>query len=328
MLSGLPSRSSFDISTAFSFSLTSAGTSSVVTHTTEGLAAICMATSLANSLKMALIATKSVSLLTSTKTPILLLKWMYEAMAPSTERLPAFLSALAMPFFFSHSIALSMSPSHSAKAFLESKMPAPERSRSSFTWPAETATAFFSALGSSLGFSTSLGFSGSLGFSSGVAFGSALYLASSASTPAAKSVSFLSRPSPRLRRRKRRITRFSPSFAMRSLRTSCTVFSSSLSHFWFMSAISSNCFFRRPSTIFSLMLSGLSARSSLAISSALALAFCSSGTSSAVMHAIDGLAAICIAMSAVNSLKIALLATKSVSLLTSTMTPIFWLKCT
>mmetsp|Transcript_80601 Transcript_80601/g.209495 ORF Transcript_80601/g.209495 Transcript_80601/m.209495 type:complete len:252 (-) Transcript_80601:874-1629(-) len=251
-------------------------------------------------------------------------------MAPSTERLPAFLSAFAMPFFLSHSIALSMSASHSTKAFLASKMPAPERSRSSFTWPAETATAFFSALGSSVfsALGSSLGFSGSLGFSSGAAFGSALYLASSASTPAAKSASFFSRPSPRFKRRKRRITRFSPSLEMRSLRTSCTVLSSSLSHFWFMSAISSNCFFRRPSTIFSLMLSGLSARSSLAISSALALAFCSSGTSSAVMHAIDGLAAICIAMSAVNSLKIALLATKSVSLLTSTMTPIFWLKCT
>mmetsp|Transcript_75774 Transcript_75774/g.235064 ORF Transcript_75774/g.235064 Transcript_75774/m.235064 type:complete len:542 (-) Transcript_75774:251-1876(-) len=330
MFSGLPSRSSLAISSAFAFSLTSAGTSSAETQTTVGFAAICIATSVVNSLKMALLATKSVSLFTSTRTAILELKCTYDAIAPSTETLPAFLSALAMPFFLSHSSAFSMSPPLSFSAFLESRIPAPDRWRSSLTCAAEIAGPESSALasggGSALGFSSSLGFS-ALG-SSGACSPAVLYLASSFSTPAAKSASFFSRPSPRFRRTKRRMTRFSPSLAMRSFRTSCTLLSSSLSHFWFSKAISSYLFFSRPKTIFSLMLSGFPARSSLAISSALALALTSSGTSSAEMQATEGLAAICIATSLANSWKMALLATKSVSLFTSTMTPSLLLKCT
>mmetsp|Transcript_75777 Transcript_75777/g.235077 ORF Transcript_75777/g.235077 Transcript_75777/m.235077 type:complete len:537 (-) Transcript_75777:251-1861(-) len=325
MFSGLPSRSSLAISSAFAFSLTSAGTSSAETQTTVGFAAICIATSVVNSLKMALLATKSVSLFTSTRTAILELKCTYDAIAPSTETLPAFLSALAMPFFLSHSSAFSMSPPLSFSAFLESRIPAPDRWRSSLTCAAEIAGPASSAL-ASLGFS-SLGLASSFGAS---AASSPLvrYLASSFSTPAAKSASFFSRPSPRFRRTKRRMTRFSPSLAMRSFRTSCTLLSSSLSHFWFSKAISSYLFFSRPKTIFSLMLSGFPARSSLAISSALALALTSSGTSSAEMQATEGLAAICIATSLANSWKMALLATKSVSLFTSTMTPSLLLKCT
>mmetsp|Transcript_44208 Transcript_44208/g.99648 ORF Transcript_44208/g.99648 Transcript_44208/m.99648 type:complete len:495 (-) Transcript_44208:766-2250(-) len=329
MLSGLPFRSSLVISIAFSFSLTSAATSSEDMHTTVGFAAICMATSAANSLKIALIATKSVSLFTSTITPSLELKCTYEAMAPSTERLPAFLSALAMPFFFSHSMALSTSPAHSLRAFLESRMPAPERPRSSLTCAAVMAgpssLGFSSALGSSF-FGSSLGFSSSLG--AAASSPAVLYLESSFSTPAAKSVSFFSRPSPRLRRTKRLMTMFSPSLAMRSFRTSSTVLSSSLRNFWLIRDISSYFFLRRPSTIFSLMLSGLPARSSLAISSVFSFSLTSSGTSSEETHTTVGLAAICMAMSLVNSLKMELLATKSVSLFTSTMTAILELKCT
>mmetsp|Transcript_99059 Transcript_99059/g.302855 ORF Transcript_99059/g.302855 Transcript_99059/m.302855 type:complete len:231 (+) Transcript_99059:271-963(+) len=230
MLSGLPARSSFSISTAFSLATMSAGTSSVETHTTEGLAAICIATSSANSLKIELIATKSVSLLTSTNTPIFLLKWMYEAIAPSADRFPTFLSALAMPFFFSHAIAFSMSPSLSAKAFLESRMPAPDRCLSSLTCAAETATCFFSSLGGSSFLGASSFGASALG-SSGAAPGSDLYFASSFSTPAAKSSSRFSRPSPRVRRTKRRMMMFSPILAILSLRISATVLSSSLSHF-------------------------------------------------------------------------------------------------
>mmetsp|Transcript_45783 Transcript_45783/g.106992 ORF Transcript_45783/g.106992 Transcript_45783/m.106992 type:complete len:259 (-) Transcript_45783:32-808(-) len=156
MLSGLPSRSSLPISNSFSFSTTSAGTSSTVTNFTSGFAAICMATSFANSLKIALMATKSVSLFTSTSTPSLELKCTYEATIPSTDTLPAFLSAFAMPFFFNQSIAASMSPPHSDSAFFASKIPAPDRPRSSLTCAAETATlgfssfsSFFSSLGTS-----------------------------------------------------------------------------------------------------------------------------------------------------------------------------------
>mmetsp|Transcript_44593 Transcript_44593/g.97402 ORF Transcript_44593/g.97402 Transcript_44593/m.97402 type:complete len:241 (+) Transcript_44593:133-855(+) len=240
-------------------------------------------------------------------------------MAPSAEMLPAFLSALAMPLFFSHSMAFSTSPPQFWSAFLVSMMPAPDMVRSSLTCAAEMATlgasSFFgSSLASALG--SSLGFSGS-------APPSALYLASSFSTPAAKSSSLFCRPSPRSRRTKRRITRFSPILEMVSFSTCSTVLSSSLSHFWFRRDISSYFFFRRPMTIFSLISSGLPARSSFSISIAFSAAMTSAGTSSAETATTDGFAAICIATSAANSLKMALIATKSVSLLTSTITPIF-----
>mmetsp|Transcript_3875 Transcript_3875/g.17843 ORF Transcript_3875/g.17843 Transcript_3875/m.17843 type:complete len:413 (-) Transcript_3875:4701-5939(-) len=60
-------------------------------------------------------------------------------MAPSAATRPAFLSADAMPFLRSHLTASSMSPLHSVRAFLQSIMPAPDLSRSSFTALAETA---------------------------------------------------------------------------------------------------------------------------------------------------------------------------------------------
>src|SRR5215470_2638321 len=76
-------------------------------------------------------ATKSVSELTSTTTPF----WPSSArpMRPSAATRPAFLTALARPFLRSESTAASMSPSVSCSAALQSIMPAPVRSRSSFT---------------------------------------------------------------------------------------------------------------------------------------------------------------------------------------------------
>mmetsp|Transcript_124279 Transcript_124279/g.247717 ORF Transcript_124279/g.247717 Transcript_124279/m.247717 type:complete len:268 (-) Transcript_124279:1273-2076(-) len=219
MLSGLPAKSSFPISTSLSLAIMSAGTSSAETNATSGFAAICIATSCANSLKIALMATKSVSLFTSTITPSFELKCTYDAIPPSTERFPAFLSAFAMPFFLSHSMALSMSPAHAFNAFLESRMPAPERWRRSFTCAALITGPSSSGAGLVCSFGAS-----SFGFSStgtGVSvFAASLYLASSFSTPAAKSASFFSKPSPKSRRTKRRMTIFSPNLAMRSFRTS------------------------------------------------------------------------------------------------------------
>mmetsp|Transcript_75356 Transcript_75356/g.209396 ORF Transcript_75356/g.209396 Transcript_75356/m.209396 type:complete len:499 (+) Transcript_75356:326-1822(+) len=242
-----------------------------------------------------------------------------------------------MPFFLSHSMAFSMSPPTSFSAFLESMMPAPERWRSSLTCAAVTSTSGpASTLGDSSFGAAALGAS-SLGTSSvgtsslgGAGATSSLvrYLASSFSTPAAKSASFFSKPSPRLSRENRRITMFSPSFAILSFKTSWTVFSSSFSHFCDKSAISSNRFLSLPSTIFSLMLSGLPARSSFAVSISLSLAMMSAGTSSTLTELMAGFAAICIATSEANSLKISLFATKSVSEFTSAITPILLLKCT
>src|SRR5262249_19563137 len=51
---------------------------------------------------------------------------------------PAFFAAPVMPFFRSHSSALAKSPSFSASAFLQSIIPAPVFSRSSFTIAADT----------------------------------------------------------------------------------------------------------------------------------------------------------------------------------------------
>ena len=104
--------------------------------------------------------------------------------------------------------------------------------------------------------------------------------------------------------------------------------SSSFNHFWLISAFSSNFFFKRPPTIFSLIASGLPSRSSLVISSCFSFSISAAGTSSVVTYATSELAAICMATSEVNSLKIALLATKSVSLFTSTRTAILLLKWT
>src|SRR5580700_12296014 len=89
--------------------------------------------SLTNSRKISFLATKSVSQFTSTRTPTLPCKWMYEATTPSlTDRL-AFLDALAMPFFRRISSAFSRSPPASTKAFLQSIIPAFVFSRSCLT---------------------------------------------------------------------------------------------------------------------------------------------------------------------------------------------------
>jgi hypothetical protein len=84
--------------------------------------------------KFSSLATKSVSELISTSTACEPLE--ADAMRPSAAMRLAFLSALARPVLRSHSIAASMSPPFSPSAFLHSIMPAPERSRSSFTIPA------------------------------------------------------------------------------------------------------------------------------------------------------------------------------------------------
>ena len=77
------------------------------------------------------LATKSVSELTSTIAP--LLPSTATPTRPSAAVRPAFLAAAARPLVRSQSIAASMSPWVSPSAFLQSIMPAPVRSRSSFT---------------------------------------------------------------------------------------------------------------------------------------------------------------------------------------------------
>ena len=61
---------------------------------------------------------------------------------PSLVARPDFLAALAIPFWRSQSTAFSRSPSTSTRAFLQSIMPAPVFSRSSFTIAAEIAIVF------------------------------------------------------------------------------------------------------------------------------------------------------------------------------------------
>ncbi|CSC79480.1 Uncharacterised protein [Vibrio cholerae] len=71
-------------------------------------------------------------------------------MVPSAAMLPAFLAALAAPLLRMFSIASSMSPLVSTRAFLHSIIPAPVRSRSSFTRAAVTAI-LYSSVNSGLG---------------------------------------------------------------------------------------------------------------------------------------------------------------------------------
>src|SRR3546814_654476 len=77
------------------------------------------------------LATKSVSLLTSTIAPRV--PSVATPTRPSAATRPAFLAAAARPLVRSQSIDASMSPWFSASAFLQSIMPAPVRSRSSLT---------------------------------------------------------------------------------------------------------------------------------------------------------------------------------------------------
>src|SRR5271169_3144153 len=79
-------------------------------------------------------ATKSVSEFTSTTTPLLALT--ATPIKPSAATRPAFFAALDSPFLRSQSTAASRLPSLSLSAALQSIMPAPVWSRSSFTMPA------------------------------------------------------------------------------------------------------------------------------------------------------------------------------------------------
>src|SRR6056297_2443803 len=81
--------------------------------------------------KSAFLATKSVSALTSTATP--LPPETLTATRPSAAVRPDFLAALASPLVRSQSTAASMSPPVSVSAFFASIIPAPVLSRSSFT---------------------------------------------------------------------------------------------------------------------------------------------------------------------------------------------------
>ncbi len=89
-----------------------------------------MAISLEKATKSGLRATKSVSQLTSTITPMRE-PCRYCATVPSAAMRVAFLAAEAIPFLRRYSIAFSMSAVHSVSAFLQSAMPAPVRSRRS-----------------------------------------------------------------------------------------------------------------------------------------------------------------------------------------------------
>ena len=65
---------------------------------------------------------------------------------PSAAMRDAFFSAFACPFFLKYSTAASISPFVSPNAFLQSIMPAPVISRSSFTIPAVIAILFSSKI--------------------------------------------------------------------------------------------------------------------------------------------------------------------------------------
>ena len=76
MFSGLPWRSSLPISISRSLARNSWSASSTLTYSTFGLAAICMAKLSTSSLNSGLRATKSVSQLSSRRTPMRLPAWM------------------------------------------------------------------------------------------------------------------------------------------------------------------------------------------------------------------------------------------------------------
>src|ERR1019366_4740629 len=111
----------------------SAGTSSRLTYLTVGVAAICMATSRAKVTKSSFLATKSVLQSTSISTPTLDPACTYASTVPSVAaRSPR--SWIFFPCLTRRiSIAFSMSPSASVRAFLQSIIPAPVRSRRAFT---------------------------------------------------------------------------------------------------------------------------------------------------------------------------------------------------
>jgi ribosome recycling factor len=92
-----------------------------------------IAISFTNFLNSSFLAAKSVSIFTSTRTPILPSPWIYESTIPSAAILPDFFAAAARPFSLKYSTALSISPLVSTRAFLQSIIPAPTFSLSCFT---------------------------------------------------------------------------------------------------------------------------------------------------------------------------------------------------
>src|SRR3954447_10582205 len=135
MLSGLSAACCSETRT--SASLASSVTSSSETNCVVGEAAMCIATSLAKSMKSSFLATKSVLQSTSTSTPILPLAWMYDWTVPSVAVRSASLPILLPILTRRSSTARSMSPPDSCRADLQSIMPAPVRWRSSLTSEAE-----------------------------------------------------------------------------------------------------------------------------------------------------------------------------------------------
>jgi len=94
---------------------------------------ICLAKSSTKFTKSAFTATKSVSQFTSTIEATFPSSETYVLTNPSEAILPDFLAAAANPFSLNISIAFSESPPASFKAFLQSIIPAPVLSLSSFT---------------------------------------------------------------------------------------------------------------------------------------------------------------------------------------------------
>ncbi|KAG6544836.1 hypothetical protein Mapa_013526 [Marchantia paleacea] len=142
-----------------------------------------------------------------------------------------------------------------------------------------------------------------------------------AATSAAKSTTFFSMPSPRLNRVNLLTWMFSPKAATVSLTTSLINFVSSLIKGCSNKASSHNLLFNRPSTILARTASGLLAKSSFPNSMALSASTNEAGTSSTLTAVTRGQAAICMATSLTSSLNFSDLATKSVSQLISTNTP-------
>ena len=91
------------------------------------------AASATKALKSSFLATKSVSEFTSTTVALVLSSLIFIATKPSAATLSAFLAALDKPFSLNISTALSIFPSASTNAFLQSSIPAPVLSLNSLT---------------------------------------------------------------------------------------------------------------------------------------------------------------------------------------------------
>ena len=138
MFSGLPSSRACLRAISASCSSTSAGISSSLTYKGD-MAAICSASSCANSRKASERATKSVSLLISNITPTRPSPCEYSSITPSEASRPARLAAFANPFSRRMSTALSKSPSACSRALRQSINPAPVAARISLICSVVTA---------------------------------------------------------------------------------------------------------------------------------------------------------------------------------------------